>query len=80
MQYSHTPTLEDVQTRLYPHWLRHLPVAAIAALAGYGLGTHHVLLVGAGLIALLAWQNRLQAVGPRGPGRRARFHCQPDRS
>lgn len=43
-------------------WLRYLPVALIAGLSAYGLGTHHVLLVAFGLLAVLGFRYKLENV------------------
>lgn len=59
MQYGSVDLIGSAERHGWPRGLRHLPAALTAFLAVYGLGTHHVVLVIAGLAAALAFQHRL---------------------
>jgi len=60
MQYPTIHAPRTIDTPPAPRRLAYLAAAVVAATALYGLGTHHVLLVAAGLVAVLLFQHRLR--------------------
>lgn len=62
MQYNPAHSYHNVENRPLPNWVKYLSASAVAMLAVYGLSTHHVLLVAVGLIAVLAFQNRVEGL------------------
>jgi hypothetical protein len=62
MQYSHTTPFPDVDQHLLGRRFRYVPHILLAGVALLGMGTHHLLPVAVGLIAVLAFQNRMHDV------------------
>lgn len=59
MYYSDTQKSQNTANSMWRK-LRFLPTVFLAVLAAYGLGTHHVLLVALGLLAVLTFQFKVQ--------------------
>ncbi|MCP5301242.1 MAG: hypothetical protein H6959_00060 [Chromatiaceae bacterium] len=62
MQYSPALSIEHGDYRPLSTTSKYIIIAALAALAGYGLGSHHVLLVAFGALAVIAVQRRVGAI------------------
>ena len=62
MQYSHTTPFPDVDQHLLGRRFRYVPHILLAGVALLGMGTHHLLPVAVGLIAVLAFQKRMHGV------------------
>jgi hypothetical protein len=67
MQYTHTPAFHDLDRHHLWQKFKYVATALLAGLALYGLGTHHVILVAAGLLAALAFDGRLHSADAKTP-------------
>lgn len=78
MHYSPTYTGDFEKPRALPQSVRYVAIAVLAAAAGYGLGSHHVVIVALGILAVLALQLRIGDIASVASSTRMAAHADAD--